>query len=124
MSPVKCWARACLLRYFHAREVSMSVSGMSAGVPEEQEPMDTASGRMDADESTASNVQIKFEEICQGLNLDKQAQEKAWDSYMRLSEKYGLEVSTGPCNGHVTHLPASFTSSSVMRGTYDTTRTP
>ena len=84
----------------------MSVSGMSAGAPEEQEPMDTASGRKDADESTGSNVQIKFEEICQGLNLDKQAREKAWDSYMRLSEKYGLEVRMGSCDGHVTHLPA------------------
>lgn len=97
----------CLLRYFHASEVPMSViSAMSAGAPEEQEPMDTAaSRRKDADESNGSNVQIKFEEICQGLNLDKQAQEKAWDSYMRLSEKYGLEVRTRPCDSHVTHLP-------------------
>lgn len=57
--------------------------------------MDTGSGGKDAEESTGSSVQVKFEEICQGLNLDKQAQEKAWDSYVRLSEKYGLEVRTG-----------------------------
>lgn len=56
--------------------------------------MDTGPGGKDAEESIGSSVQVKFEEICQGLNLDKQAQEKAWDSYVRLSEKYGLEVRT------------------------------
>ena len=72
----------------------MSAVEMSARTTDEQEPMDTASGGRDADGSTGSSVQVKFEEICQGLNLDKQAQEKAWDSYVRLSEKYGLEVRT------------------------------
>lgn len=72
----------------------MSVVEMSGGASDEQEPMDSAIGSKDADDSTASSVQVKFEEICQGLNLDKQAQEKAWASYVRLSEKYGLEVRT------------------------------
>lgn len=69
----------------------MSVVDMSGRASDEQEAMDTGAAK-DAEGSAVSSVQLKFEEICQGLNLDKQAQEKAWDSYVRLSEKYGLEV--------------------------------
>ena len=38
------------------------------------------------------DVLAKFEEICQSLNLDEQAKKCAWDSYVDLSDKYGLEV--------------------------------
>ena len=71
--------------------VCLSLVEMSGRGSDEQEAMDTGTAK-DAEESAVSGVQLKFEEICQGLNLDKQAQEKAWDSYVRLSEKYGLEV--------------------------------
>ena len=71
--------------------VCLSLVEMSGRGSDEQDAMDTGTGK-DAEESAVSGVQLKFEEICQGLNLDKQAQEKAWDSYVRLSEKYGLEV--------------------------------
>jgi transcription initiation factor TFIIIB Brf1 subunit/transcription initiation factor TFIIB len=47
-------------------------------------------------DSRRVEIQAKFEEICQSLNLDEQAKTCAWDAYVDLSDKYGLEEQNRP----------------------------
>ena len=37
-------------------------------------------------------VKLQFDEVCDELNLDQEAKETAWDSYMDINNDYVLEV--------------------------------
>lgn len=52
----------------------------------------------------------KYADLCKGLNLDKNASSRAWDTYLAVKDNYSLDVSVPPDVINVTHrLPTHHT---------------
>lgn len=60
----------------------------------------------------------KYLELCKGLNLDKNAAGRAWETYLTVKENYSLDVSRPHPSPRDWHADGARVTAAVPRWTY------